>query len=86
MIVPENGILLEADGHTRNFIRSIDVSRKCQCTRSCAQQRFDVEFPIRFNFLDTFDGGNLSIQCHPSPAYAKAEFGENFTGRIILYR
>lgn len=41
--------------------------------------RFGAEFPIRFDFLDTMEGGNLSLQVHPLTDYTFQTFGMNYT-------
>ena len=41
--------------------------------------RFGAEFPIRFDFLDTMGGQNLSLQVHPISEYMKKQFGMPYT-------
>ncbi|HAT1614236.1 TPA: mannose-6-phosphate isomerase [Raoultella ornithinolytica] len=41
--------------------------------------RFGAEFPIRFDFLDTIGGQNLSFQVHPVTEYIQQQFGMHYT-------
>lgn len=41
--------------------------------------RFGCEFPIRFDFLDTMGGQNLSLQVHPLTEYIQDKFGMHYT-------
>jgi mannose-6-phosphate isomerase len=49
------------------------------------KRRFAGEFPIRFDYLDTMEGGDLSIQVHPTTAYVRDNFGEPYHQGEMYY-
>lgn len=46
---------------------------------------FGNYFPIRFDYLDTMQGGELSLQVHPLQAYVESTFNEHMTQQESYY-
>jgi mannose-6-phosphate isomerase class I len=85
LIAPENGIAFESDGCV--FEASFDflMLHNHRDVLGSFAARFGYEFPIRYDFLDTVRGGNLSLQCHPRSDYMHRHFGESFTQDEAYY-
>jgi mannose-6-phosphate isomerase class I len=79
--VPEENSLYFQYGQTRVELPSINLvffeSQALLGEKVFA--RFGAEFPIRFDFLDTMGGQNLSLQVHPLTEYIKVTFGMMYT-------
>jgi mannose-6-phosphate isomerase class I len=76
----ENSLLLDVAGELVE-LPSIDVVFTCpqELLGPLNFARFGAEFPIRFDFLDTMEGGNLSLQVHPLTDYITDTFGMHYT-------
>lgn len=85
LITPENGIVLEGDRHLLECSFDYLLYYNNEKLMGKAAKRFGKEFPIRFDFLDTYVGANLSIQCHPRTKYIRENFGENITQDETYY-
>ena len=79
--VPEENSLLLGFGDVNVEIPSISLvfQHPRELLGEAVHARFGTEFPIRFDFLDTMEGGNLSFQVHPLTEYIQQQFGINYT-------
>ncbi len=79
--VPEENSLYLRFGDTDVEIPAMDLTLYCPKELLGAKNyaRFGAEFPIRFDFLDTMGGQNLSLQVHPLTEYIHRTFGMAYT-------
>jgi mannose-6-phosphate isomerase class I len=79
--VPEENSLLLGFGDLQFELPAIDVIflHPRELLGDYIYSRFGAEFPIRFDFLDTMGGGNLSLQVHPRTEYIRRQFGMDYT-------
>jgi mannose-6-phosphate isomerase class I len=86
LIAPESGILLGDD--TAQVEIPFQLLMALHPERVLGPQVHDMfggSFPIRFDYLDTVAGGNLSVHCHPQPDYMKDVFGWPYTQHETYY-
>ncbi|MCF8231038.1 MAG: class I mannose-6-phosphate isomerase [Bacteroidales bacterium] len=79
--IPEENSLLLDYGNAVLELPSINLVfyKPEELLGNAVHGRFGPEFPIRFDFLDTMDGGNLSLQVHPTTEYIQETFGMHYT-------
>lgn len=76
----ENSLYLEVNG-VRFELPSVDLVllKPRELLGEPVEARFGNDFPIRFDFLDTVGGGNLSLQVHPTTQFIRERFGMPYT-------
>jgi mannose-6-phosphate isomerase class I len=85
LITPESGILL-GDSEPAEVGFELLMSEHAPSVLGAeVAERFGQSFPIRFDYLDTLEGGHLSIQCHPSETYMQETFGLPYTQHESYY-
>jgi mannose-6-phosphate isomerase class I len=79
--VPEENSLLLKIGESVIEVPSINLVFYApeQLLGPMVHGRFGDEFPIRYDYLDTIDGGHLSLQVHPLTEYLQEKFGMHYT-------
>ena len=76
----ENSLLFNVNGELFEIpSQDLVLLRSRKLLGGPVESRFGKDFPIRFDFLDTIGGGNLSLQGHPTTQFSKESFGLPYT-------
>jgi len=77
LIAPEAGVLIGSEGGPRVELpfQLVVATGPEQVLGADVYHRFGTSFPVRFDYLDTVGGGNLSVHCHPKADYMRTVFG-----------
>jgi mannose-6-phosphate isomerase class I len=87
LIAPEAGVLVgDRDGAQVEVpFQLLCVLHPQELLGEEVHRRFGMSFPIRFDYLDTMGGGNLSLHCHPRERYMREVFGWPYTQHETYY-
>ncbi|WP_377273239.1 class I mannose-6-phosphate isomerase [Peterkaempfera sp. SMS 1(5)a] len=88
LIAPESGILVGSpDGGPRVELplQVLVAVHPEEVLGEGVHATFGTSFPIRFDYLDTVGGGNLSVHCHPQSDYMQRVFGWPYTQHETYY-
>ena len=79
--VPEENSLVLSFGERRFEMpaQNLVLLQPAKLMGQSVYDRFGMDFPIRFDLLDTMGGGNLSLQVHPLTGYIRDNFGMTYT-------
>ncbi len=87
LIAPEAGILVGTgpDAEVEVPFQLMCVLHPEEVLGAPVHAAFGTSFPIRFDYLDTVGGGNLSVHCHPRERYMRERFGWSYTQHETYY-
>jgi mannose-6-phosphate isomerase class I len=87
LIAPEAGVLVGEKGEAQVEIpfQLLCVEHPEDMLGEGVHRRFGTSFPIRFDYLDTMGGGNLSLHLHPQERYMREVFGWPYTQHETYY-
>jgi mannose-6-phosphate isomerase class I len=87
LIAPESGILVGTPDGARVEVplQALVARHPEEILGESARAMFGTSFPIRFDYLDTVGGGNLSVHCHPQSDYMRRVFGWPYTQHETYY-
>ena len=87
LIAPEAGVLVGERGGPQVEVpfQLLCVAHPVDLLGADVHRRFGTSFPIRFDYLDTMGGGNLSLHLHPREQYMRDVFGWPYTQHETYY-
>ncbi|MFD4603253.1 class I mannose-6-phosphate isomerase [Streptomyces sp. NPDC058464] len=87
LIAPEAGVLV-GDGPAAEVelpFQLLCVLHPVEFLGAAVHAEYGTSFPIRYDYLDTVEGGNLSLHLHPRAEYMRARFGRPYTQHETYY-
>ncbi len=86
LVAPESGLLV-GDRRTQVELpfQLVVAAHPATVMGARVHDMFGTSFPVRFEYLDTVDGGNVPVRCHPRSAYMREVFGWPYTQHEAYY-